>query len=305
MVDADNPTVKDRDYILKNITNINDIQRLFGFNPENIEFNNSLSFSPPQYMETEKYGIIFTSKGGSSYITKTLTDYALFTDDSSEFNNIFNSTLYPSNSKQSTSKKYNEFFSIINGTSKKDLIIVTRNPLYKWLSGVYQEIEMEYSNSNILYGMTQDEYKPNNNNSDKLTKDLLEKLVYKYLIGTLYREGNITIGHMALYNQVFFLFLLNNNIDTNKLKIIDIDDYESSINKLFNLYNPEILIDDTQGLWTHRTKHEHILRGLDLSVNNSINIKEMVKREVGIDFYYYSLLNKKFDKNFVKNNITL
>ena len=309
-MNLDNLTIEDRNHILSNMTNTQMITQLFGFDINDSVMGNDLMFPIPEYMETEKYGILFTSKGGSSYIMRTLKEYNLSEHvDENEFANgfgpVFLSTLHPSSTGKGTPKKFAEFFSILNGKSKKDLIIVTRNPVYKWISGVYQEISMDYSKSNILYGMLQNDYKLNEceTNINKLTDDILEKLVYRYLVGSLYRNGTVATDHAALYNQSFFLFILNNKIDMNKLKIVDIDDPNCNINKLLKSYNSEVIVNKTDGLWTHRPKHEHVLKGVIDNLGSSINIKDILKREVGTDFYYYSLLKTQFDKNFVKNNL--
>lgn len=310
-LDLNKPKIKDRDYILKKITNKNNVRALFGFNPNESDSIISPSVTPPAYNETEKYGIIYTSKGGSSYINNTLKKYNLFEHENANefadgFNKVFLSTLYPTplETEEEVPEKYSEFMSIVNGKSHKDLIIVTRNPMYKWLSGIYQEIEMEYQSSNILYGILQNDYDVviDGKFPNKLSNEILEKIVYKYLLGVMYRNGKIANAHAALYNQTFFLFLLNNKIDKSKLKILDIDDPECNMNKFFSSYNPEIIPDDENFLWTHRPRHEHILKGILNNESSSIKIKQMIRNEVGTDFYYYSLLKEKFKKNFVKNN---
>ena len=110
------------------------------------------NFNAVNYLETEKFGILFFMKGGSSLIMNTFDLLNLTTTPStrnSTWPKLFKSTIRIDN-KDVESEEYPEFVKILNGKSKKDLIIVTRNPIYKWLSGVYQEMEGEFERSQTL-----------------------------------------------------------------------------------------------------------------------------------------------------------
>ena len=74
--------IEDREYVLKETQNVDVIKSSLGHDfligdDENIFHTSNQYLSIPIYNETDKYGILFTSKGGSSLIEGVIEQYNL------------------------------------------------------------------------------------------------------------------------------------------------------------------------------------------------------------------------------------
>ena len=270
----------------------------------------------PQIEITDKYAIIFTEKGGSSAIIGILDQYKLSNLKVSNNDNhprliatlMFNTSELEEFELSSEQKEIKD---ILDGNSKKDLIIVTRNPIYKWLSGVYQDVLFEVERSSILLNQVLDKnksFKPYNfseNNKKKLlAKESLSQFVYSLL---KYRQRigiPIASDHSRLYNETFFSMLLNLKIDKSKLKIIDLDDPGSDLMDCLSKYNPEILETcNTESYWTQRPHHTEIISSINTECKkrNDEELLSKIKDELLKDFYYYTLIRKHYKDYIYKN----
>ena len=247
--------------------------------------------SIPAYDETEKFGIIYTSKGGSSIIRGVLERNELLNIQllhKNEWYSTYHYLLTP-NRLDNINKIYTNLVNICEGKSSRDLVIVIRNPLYKWLSGIVADTGAKYFGEVSF------------NNVDL---SLFANKVYEYLDSNLKKENSISFGHSALFNESHYNFLICNNINLNKLKIIDIDDSTSNLLKILQFYYPNIKEDDdTKSYWTLRGYHSMIIKTIIDKINSDNNklLLNTVKRNIYNDYYYYNLLKSRFGQNFIKN----
>lgn len=270
------------------------------------EYFNS-NFPTFNYMETEKFGIIFTMKGGSSFIMNTLDSANLTVTPSTlsnDWHKVYHSVMRIEGEPVEV-KGFEEFVKIVNGKSKKDLIIVTRNPVYKWFSGVYQEMEGEFHKSYAIRHLLKQKYKEETISEflDDLSDPAFEEVSYAILKGAFESGRTVKWAHAKLYNEAYYNFLeLNPKIDKSKLKIIDIDQPKGDLASLLGAYHPEILeLRHTKSFATHRLTHERIFSSI---VNNIINSKEPalhteITNSLSHQYFYYLMLQKKYEKYFI------
>ena len=309
---------ENRGNILKITSGSKSVGTLFGDIIDN-KYNRYLSKNAMEYKETEKFGIIVTGKGGSTITNHIIKENDLSSYDTDKQNTIhsfFTSCGNFLNPDDYSEIKFipplEEFKKILEGKSKKDLIIVTRNPVKKWMSGLIQELTDEMHSSITLASFISEKYNFVLDDiqalfdSDKIEEDvkktILSDLAFRYVHGSAIKNGTTLINHMYLYNEIFYLFLENNNIDLSKLKILDIDSDSGDIVELFKLYYPELNSNiNIDGFWTHRFKWDLVLGELhSFLLENDRTTFELMKNEVQRDLYYYNLLLKKYEKNLIK-----
>jgi hypothetical protein len=305
--------IESRKEIIEESSNIDLLKGLLGSEipiglGDSPEYYTSQYISIPQYDETDRFGILYTSKGGSSIIRGLLEKYNLcglnkFGTEDLIF--LFRTLLSPKRDEKLIKESNTTLAEMLSGKSKKDLIVVTRNPLYKWLSGLFMDINGEVHRSKLLYTFIKEKHNLNNNEDPLyLSPEALGDITYMYLKTAQERGDKIGDGHAALYNETYYNLLINNTrTDLTKLKIIDIDDIDSDIFTLIKKYYPEIEHDNsTKSFWTMRGQHEAMLKGLmkNISENNDESLKSLIKQEILRDFYYYNLLKERFKKSIVK-----
>jgi hypothetical protein len=268
----------------------------------------------PQFELTEKYGIFFTEKGGSSAITTLFKGFELSQLNTTQvdYYKLYLLSKIKPESDMKVPESLEELESILNGKSKKDLIFVTRNPIYKFLSGIYQDITGELISSKILLQVISNEYNieyDHINNIDKiksLSESALSFAAYNLLKYRLLSGESVCAGHSTLHNEFYYSLLTNNNIDNNKLKIVDIDDPSSDLIACLSKYNPEILENGkSKAFWTHRPYHEILLNGIEKICmdKNDMQLLNVIRREIKNDFYYYTLIRHYYKKYIYKNEL--
>lgn len=255
-----------------------------------------------QYLETPKFVILFTSKGGSTIVNNLCKENDLAT---SVYNGLEFGTIRPS--KKDVTE---DLWDIIQGKSKKDLIIITRNPIYKWLSGILQELFIDVNQTKLGASYLLEEFKNMNigdfamekHESSVIKKEIMNqenvsKLMYRFLKGSFIQMNTLTFGHSELYNSIFYRFLKENtNIDLTKLKIFDIDLIENDMSKLFATYYPDIKeTSNSKGFWTHREKWELFFKDtLQEIIENDDKLWAIIENGIKNDFYYYKLLKSEY-----------
>lgn len=302
----------DRTSVLEKTKNVSLIRRFFKgsieFDYENNFFNSRRELKPPQFELTNKYGIFFSIKGGSSAITTIFKEYGL-SDLNITTNKIYGRYISSKiGFKQDIliDELVKPIEEILNGKSKKDLIIVIRNPVYKFLSGLYQDVSFELQSSDVLLGIVSNKYdvKYNHKDNDDKIKSLNDSaicfLAYNLLKYRLSSGQDVASSHSDLYNEFYYSLLTNNNIDSSKLKIVDIDDPNSDLIKCLGEYNPEIIdSSNNRGYWTHRGHHEMLLNGIEKLCleDNNFELLKAVKSEINNDFHYYTLIRQNYKDN--------
>ena len=103
-----------------------------------------------------------------------------------------------------------------------------------------------------------------------------------------------------LYNETLYNFLeLNPTIDKTKLRIIDIDSPDGDLRKLISEYHPEVLKEGVDAFQSHRDFYIRFLNSISNQLMNTSNkenkqIVNIMQRVVGQDYYYYTLIHKKY-----------
>jgi predicted nucleotidyltransferase len=298
-------TIEQRDDIFKTFDIKKEISSFFNISidsdePQTHHINLTHSI---QYNETDKFGILFSSKAGSTAIGNVLTENKL---------NLFD--FYDGNDLVSEFKEYikfgngykdkwefDEFFKILNGKSKKDLIVVIRNPIYKFLSGIYQDISLEIKHSQLLFNIIKEKYKLDNiyqNRIDFLSDEAIGELSFMYINNLFETIGTIRYGHVNPINETFFNVLyISKNINKSKIKIIDIDNPNYVLFDVLKQYYPDIK--ETvriKNFWTHRSKHKIILDGIDkhIDIQNKQHLKQWIRQQVSQDYHYYKILKQDY-----------
>ena len=269
----------------------------------------------PFHIETEKFVMLFTPKAGSSIIQKTFcqTDYSIFGKDfdwnGTEVRNELTNILMFSDEKFKYDK-LSEFKLILDGNSKKDLIIVTRSPIYKFLSGLMMEINYELSASTILSYKVFGKFNGHNEISDNfesLGKGVISELISDFFGNRFMNERVPSSNHLTLYNETYSHILSNYNVDLSKVKIFDIDNHSSDLGALFGSYYPELENHESlKQFWTQRNLHDVLLESLRVMKEDSIGsmIWERIQSDIYSDYFYYQLFYRKFSKNiFIDNEL--
>lgn len=258
-----------------------------------------------EFFETSKFIILCTQKGGSSFINNILKENDLFIhnpdDVREEFwdNNNF-IDLFDKNYKVKTDG-VSEFIKIISGTSKKDLIIVTRNPIIKWMSGVVQDLDGVLHDAPFLSKIVNYE---KTDDTEENVLNLQKTIMIDFLLDRLEREGTTAIAHSYLYNELFYqLLIINDKIDTNKLYIVDIDNPDHNLADVLKKYYPEIKDSFSfNNYWTHREKHHFLFNDLHdrLQDQNLEILINSITKHVTDDYRWYLILLEKYKDNLWK-----
>lgn len=273
------------------------------------EFTRGRLIPSPEYQETEKFGIIFNQKGGSSWITSKIRNNNLsVVENNGSFDKAWRESVSPHPVKNPT--EYGEWVNIMNGTSKKDFILVTRNPMYKWLSGMWEEINSSYVNHMVtrgdllLKGVNLHQQKNLLAMDDSVIKDV----IHKWLVGTWDRWGTLSAAHAKLYNEAYYNLISSNKIDKKKLKIVNIDSQDGDLINVFTEYFPQLenMFIDNGGFSTHRPKHEKLLNLIWDICRKDTRMQEHISDTILRDLYYFNKILHDFKEQFYKpkkNNI--
>lgn len=270
---------------------------------------------PLEYKETSKFSMLVAGKTGSTITNILLQDNNLSLIDLSkqdEVNNCFrtnyNFTLGCEDNQEIISE-LNEFKKILNGNSEKQLVIVTRSPIYKWCSGLVQELDEELKTSTTSSSFISEKYNIDVDSigdivdcsdiDDSTKKDLFSDLAYKFLKTSVIRRGTSQINHMQLYNEIIYLLLKNNNINLSKLKIIDIDSPSGDIVEFFKKNYTICENDSTQGYWTVKHFYNLVIGDLrEYLLKKDKMLYNLIESEIKKDLHYYNLLLTKYKNNF-------
>jgi hypothetical protein len=201
------------------------------------------------------------------------------------------------------------------GASENDFVVIIRNPRYKWLSGVLQDLRQQNSNNSLqpsLVGFLVNKYPtlseifkdPENRFLEEVLNnepDAFYDLLKHFLLGHLALNKSVTNHHSKLYNEVTYKLLqLNTEIDETKLKILDLDSVEGNIDNVFKHYYPDLDISDGQGKSTQRKKYEPLLNALKRFENEYPIYMSMIQESISRDFFYYKLIKQNYGKQIFR-----
>ena len=264
----------------------------------------------PMYNETDKFGIFYSLKGGSTLIYNALTKnkYSILGEDThfdyntKKFNEI-QSLLSFKPAEQLNLDVAGELKLMLNGKSKKDLILVIRNPTKKFISGLIMDIIHKIFNSPLKhkFGLI-------DHGSVYSIPDIeWDSIIENYLLNVIDDYGKIDFNHAKLYNESYIHILTNYNIDLSKLKIVDLDNPSSDISELLCRYYPELTNNpDLTTFWTQRNFHNKFMNAMYsiLSKKNNHFLLERIRKEVYSDYFYYQVIYQKFNKNiYISGNV--
>lgn len=301
--------IDEREDIILNTSpeNFKDNKHSFISNIHNDERNyNNVMFFGPDVWETSKFFIIVTSKGGSTVTESIVLDNNLSLKKMNP--DLMQSYKYFTNIENKYSEvdmdnEFIEYFKALNGKSKKDIILVTRNPIIKWMSGIIMDMELIIHNSPIIKKLLD---VPHDDDKNVYNLNILRSFLPKYLNELWETRSSFLDRHSHLYNEHFFQFLtLNKGINLNKLHIVDIDNSNHDIVEVIRTYYPDIKeTNSTKHFWTKRDKHEHIFFHLEnyLQKNNfNEPIIKRLEKEISNDYKWYRILLKTYENNLWKN----
>mgnify|MGYP003973323057 FL=1 len=282
------------------------------------------------YYVTTKFSILTFMKGGTSRIggllehNKNISKYNSNTDGSADslgIDWIRALSLHEDRIKLNQPNRINpsepqsHFNSTMLGTSENDFVVVIRNPRYKWLSGVLQDLRQQNSNDSqqpSLIGFLVNKYPtlseifkdPENMFIEEVLNnepDAFYDLFKHFLLGHLALNKSVTNHHSKLYNEVTYKLLqLNTEIDETKLKILDLDSVEGNIDNVFKHYYPDLDISDGQGKSTQRKKYEPLLIALKRFENEYPIYMSMIQESISRDFFYYKLIKQNYGKQIFR-----
>jgi hypothetical protein len=282
------------------------------------------------YYVTTKFSILTFMKGGTSRIggllehNKNISKYNSNTDGSADslgIDWIRALSLHEDRIKLNQPNRINpsepqsHFNSTMLGASENDFVVVIRNPRYKWLSGVLQDLRQQNSNDSLqpsLIGFLVNKYPtlseifkdPENMFIEEVLNnepDAFYDLFKHFLLGHLALNKSVTNHHSKLYNEVTYKLLqLNTEIDETKLKILDLDSVEGNIDNVFKHYYPDLDISDGQGKSTQRKKYEPLLIALKRFENEYPIYMSMIQESISRDFFYYKLIKQNYGKQIFR-----
>lgn len=269
----------------------------------NNEFARGLLIPTPEYQETEKFGILFNQKGGSSWITRKIRDNNLKVEENNgKFEKAWGDAVNPHPVKNPT--EYGGWVDIMNGKSEKDFILVTRNPMYKWLSGMWEEVNSSYTHNMITRGdlILKEVNFRHQKNLLQLDETIVKDLVHKWLIGTWDRWGTLSSAHAKLYNEAYYNLLTSNNINKKKLKIVNIDSIDGDLVNVFTEYFPNLeeKFSDRGEFSSHRPKHKTLLEIIWEICRKDVRMQEHISNTIIRDLYYFNKILNDFGEQFYK-----
>jgi len=203
-----------------------------------------------------------------------------------------------------------EFLNLTKDKSKLDLIITVRNPIYKLISGLLQDLQNQVNSNYVLSGLVKSQYGIEfNNQTDigELPADIISELLYKYVMELFTQTGSLKSTHSTLLNEVTYNLLEEYpNLPKNKLKIIDIDDIHSNLGDTISMYHDEISSKWKKNLFkSHRPKWIPLLKSLEKVVKEKYDwnsFLKILKTYCYQDYFYYLKLKEKYKECFFTTN---
>lgn len=256
----------------------------------------------PHYEETEKYGLLYANKQLSSWVTQYFNNNNLsIINNKNHWQDVYTQSLMYNTNKISIDE-YQNYKLLLSGKSKLDLILIIRNPVYKFISGILEDIQGQIKGSIILQNQLKQKFKDfdiNKIRRKEISLPILREMTHSYLTTMVESESSVTFSHTNLYNNSFFCMLNSNKkIDLNKLKIIDLDNPNINIDDVFKSYYPESITSDV--FWSNRNYYKTILEVIREIQNNNYKVFSVIQRDIHRDYYYYTLIKKIYKNNLIQ-----
>lgn len=277
------------------------------------------------YFSSQKLILITFNKGASRYTSDFFANdmeaVVQFTD---EFDINGCSIIQSPNpdSKTTFSKKdiIKEWNSVLDKTCTKDVIFLYRNPYKRLISGIIQEFGSTLSSGNtgndhdqfnfplkaILQSYTQSEETYQfiqkhrgsfiNKINDKLDRNIVNNItnVFKKYLHEFSKTSIVNTNHTYLYFSYLHYFINSDKIDTNKIKIIDLDNMPISLEEIYNTYELQKLEgrDNTLSNKYMVEIYQSILRNNNDIKYNFANIESMFMSAISTEMFFYRKLKE-------------
>lgn len=256
-------------------------------------------FWEPEYRETDYFGILFTSKGGSSWIRRNISKHGLERLEHPQYIPAWRYAISPDkkDSKKTQNENSGEFRNILNSSSEKDLIVVTRNPSKKFISGLWEEINRASQDPFIKgFLISKGINFSNDTNLLSLDDNEIENIIHAWILGTYNLEGTLSFAHCRLHNEGYYHLLSSNNINKKKLKIVNIDSKGGNLANLFSDYWPHLKNEyfEKEHFSSHRPKHERLLSILLKICRKDHQTHRHIIDIITRDLYYFNKINSEF-----------
>jgi len=273
------------------------------------------------YAETPNLGILYYNKVGSTFMSTMFRDNQSLEVDGIKIysNQVGEHKVRLINENQwvwaTTHKKdrgiltesLGDFEKITNGTSEKDLIIVTRNPKLKLLSGLIQDTNpygsilqhpglflrgyLSKHHPSVLGISTFRELK-------ELHPNVWEEVFEYYLLGWFKDFNNIKTSagaHGKLgFNETYYKFLELNPINLDKLTIVDIDSIDGNLETVFKKYHKDLKFPG--GVHSNKGRYSDMVSLINKVSKKYKYLVKDIEWEISRDYFYYNLIKEKYGK---------
>ena len=273
------------------------------------------------YAETPNLGILYYNKVGSSFMSTMFEHNQSLRVDGIEIcsNKVGEHNVRSIHKNQwvwaTTHKKdrgiltesLGDFEKITNGTSEKDLIIVTRNPKLKLLSGLIQDINPHgiifqhidlflkgYINKHYPSVLGIKTYEELKNIYPKIWEDIFEQ----YLIGWFSEFSRIRTSESSHgkvgFNETYYKFLELNPINLDKLTIVDIDSIDGNLETVFKKYHKNLKF--PQSVHSNKGVYSDMVYLINKVSKKYKYLVKDIEWEISRDYFYYNLIKEKYGK---------
>lgn len=244
-------------------------------------------FATPHYKQTSKFGILYSNKCGSSLIRNYIDTNNLNETTREIYQEVFVYG-YQQLLHMEGSDDFLDFTNMLRGKSDKDLIIVTRFPTQKWLSGMWTQLVhliKKDSNKDIWDGMVEN----------------TEEILYKELKHLADKINSLSVGHSTMYNEAYYnLLTLHPNIDRKKLRIINIDTLDGDLKSLISEYY-DFSFDLTGANIRNNSKvYPKLINHLTDIFKKDRTIQHLLSKTIHRDLYYLNRIQKEYGDCFFK-----
>lgn len=273
------------------------------------------------YAETPNLGILYYNKVGSSFMSTMFEHNQSLRIDGIEIcsnkageykvRSIHeNQWVWATTHKKDRgilTESLGDFEKITNGTSEKDLIIVTRNPKLKLLSGMIQDIDIhgdiQFPHKFFFKGYITKHYPSvlgikTYEELKKIHPKIWEDIFEQYLIGWFSEFSRIKTSdgaHGKLgFNETYYKFLELNPINLDKLTIIDIDSIDGNLETVFKKYHKNLKF--PQSVHSNKAGYSDMVYLINKVSKKYKHLVKDIEWEISRDYFYYNLIKEKYGK---------
>lgn len=280
--------LKNKDY--QNYIQSFDIRMKQGLdNGYGIEEFQSGIFATPHYKQTSKFGILYSNKCGSSFIRDYIDKNNLNETTREMYSEVFIHGFQQLLNMENP-KNFLDFTNILRGKSEKDLIIVTRFPTQKWLSGIWPQI------AHLVKESANDDVWSHGNSKT-------EEIIYKELKHLANVINSLSVGHSTMYNEAYYnLLTLHPDIDRKKLRIINIDTLDGDLKDLFSEYYDFDTSELSANIKDNTKVYSKLINHLFDIFKKDRTLQHLLAKTINRDLHYLNRIQREYGDCFYKPN---